>query len=257
MKTEILGTGEPEVAVVGLVHGDEICGLRAINRLKSKIRDGEIELQNPVKLVLANERAFERGERFIDSDLNRSFPGDKTSGKYEEKLAAKLVEQLEGLKLLDLHASESPKTPFGIISGMNEQSLEAARQTFMENVIEISFVDGGLIGEFEAATVVETGLHNTEESAKKAYNVVINFLAANNVIDREYDVSDPDVYEVYDRAEGSGFEFVAENFSPVEKGELFAKKPDERKEASEKFYPVLMSTDGYDDMIGFKAKKPD
>lgn len=255
MKTETLGPGEPEVAVVGLVHGVEVCGLRAINRLKRKVEGGEIKLENSVKLVLANEMAFERGEKLIDADLNRSFPGDKSSDKHEERLAAELMEELEGLKILDIHASQSQGTPFSIISGLNEGNLEAAKETCMENIIEISFVEGNFIDQFDAATVLEAGPYNSEESARTAYNVAINFLAANGVIDRDYDLSDPDIFEVYGKAEGSGFEFIAENFERVNEGEVFARKPGEEKKASERFYPVLMSTDGYDDMIGFRAKK--
>lgn len=255
MKSEILGEGVPEVAVVGLVHGDEVCGLRAINRFKRKIADGEVNLKKPVKLVLANEKAFEHGKRFVDSDLNRAFPGDKQSSDHEENLAAELIDELRGLKILDFHASRSPKTPFGIISGLNEENMSVVRQTLMDNVIEISFVEGGLIGSFEAAAVVEAGLHNQPETAEKAFEVMLNFLAVNQVIDQEFTLSDPDVFQVYDRAEGSGFEFTAENFAKVKKGEVFASKDREEKIAEESFYPVLMSTDGYDDMIGFQAKK--
>lgn len=255
MKIEVIGSGEPEVAVVGLVHGDEVCGLRAINRLKEEVEEAKIELDNAVKLVLANEKAFNRGERFIDADLNRSFPGDKNSNKYEERLAVELKEELEGLKVLDLHASESPKTPFAIVSGLNEDSLELAKTTCMENLIEISYVEGGLIDVVDSSCVVECGFHNSKESAKVAYRVVMNFLAANRVLNESYDISDPEIYQVFDKEEGSGYEFVAENFSKVEKGEVFAEKEQDIKKASDEFYPILMSTGGYDDMIGFKAKK--
>lgn len=256
MKVEVLGEGEPEVAVVGLVHGDEVCGLRAIRRFKQDIENSRYELENPVKLVLANEKAFNQGKRYIDTDLNRSFPGDSGSDQHEEKLAARLMEELEGLKLLDLHASESPKTPFAIISGLEEESLRVAETTCMENLVEISFVEGGLIDDLDAA-VVECGFHNERESAEVAYNVTVNFLASHNVIDDGFDTVDPDIYKVEDKAEGSGFEFVAENFVPVEQGEVYARKTGEQKAAEDKFWPVLMSTDGYDDMIGFKARKVD
>lgn len=255
MKIEIIGPGEPEVAIVGLVHGDEVCGLRAINRLKEEAKSSRIELDKAVKLVLANEKAFNRGERFVDVDLNRSFPGNKDSDNYEDRLAVELEEELKGFKVLDLHASESPKTPFAIVSGLNDESLEIAKTTSMENLIEISYVEGGLIDVLDSSCVVECGFHNSKESAKVAYQTVMNFLAVNNVLDQDYDISEPDTYQVFDKAEGSGYEFVANNFQKVEKGEIYAEKNDGVKKASESFYPVLMSTDGYDEMIGFKAKK--
>lgn len=255
MRTEIIGSGDPEVAVVGLVHGDEICGLRAINRLKENVEKSKVEIQKPVKLVIANEKAFNRGVKYVDTDLNRSFPGNEKSEDYESRLAVKLEEELKGLKVLDLHASKSPKTPFSIVSGLNEESLSVAKTTCMENLLEISYVEGGLIDVLDSACVVECGFNGSEESAKVAYRVVINFLAANDVVDQQHDVSDPDIFQVYDRSEGEGFEFVAENFRNVEEGEVYARKEGEVKKASEEFYPVLMSTDGYEDMVGFKAKK--
>lgn len=140
---------------------------------------------------------------------------------------------------------------------MNDRSLELAKATGMSNLIEISFVEGGLIDVLEASCVVECGFHNSRESAETAYETVINFLAANNVIRQDYSTSKPSIFEVYGREKGSGYKFTAGNFSKVEKGEIYAEKQNEVKEASEVFYPVLMSTDGYDDMIGFKAKRID
>lgn len=254
MNVEILGDGEPEVAVVGLVHGDESCGLRAIRRFKHELVNSDLHLEKPVKLVLANEKAFSHGKRYLEKDLNRSFPGDPDSKFYEERLAYRLQQELQGLRVLDLHSSESPKTPFAIISGVEEEKFELARQTCMENLVEISFVEGGLIDEINGV-VVECGFHNSKESAQIAYQTMINFLAAEGVLDLGYDLSNPEVFEVYEREEGANFRFVAENFQKVREGEVFAAKNEAYKVASEDFHPVLMSTNGYDEMIGFKARK--
>lgn len=254
MKTEILGEGRPEVAVVGLVHGDEVCGLRAINRFKKQIKKSKLDLQNSVKLVIANEKAFHKGERYLDTDLNRSFPGDAQSEKHEERLASKLEKELEGLKVLDLHSSESPETPFAIISGLTDECVEIAKSTGMNRLVEISYVEGGLIDGFNAA-VVECGYHNSKESARVAYDSMIKFLKSQDVLEGESVSAEPDIFQVYDEAKGSDYEFVAENFEPVREGEVFAEKETDRKKAGEKFYPILMSTDGYSNMIGFKGRK--
>lgn len=254
MKVENIGEGKPEVAVVGLVHGDEVCGIRAIRRFKQDLQDSVLKLNDSVKLVLANEEAFNQGKRCIEKDLNRSFPGDPESEIHEERLAYRLQEELQGMNVLDLHSSESPKTPFAIVSGLEGDSIELASKTCMENLVEISFVEGGLIDNLNGV-VVECGFHNSIESAEIAYNCMINFLAAEGVLEGDYDLSNPEIYQVYDKEEGEGYRFTAENFEPVEKGETFAEKGNEKKNASELFYPVLMSSEGYDDMIGFKGRK--
>ena len=70
-----LGEGEPEVAVVGAIHGDEPCGARAIRRLL----DADPEFERPVRLIVANEAALDAGVRYLDADLNRGCPGDPES----------------------------------------------------------------------------------------------------------------------------------------------------------------------------------
>jgi len=68
----VAGPGEPEVAVVGGVHGDEPSGVHAVRTL----RQADLDLQRGVMFVIANPAAVEAGQRFLDSDLNRMFPGD-------------------------------------------------------------------------------------------------------------------------------------------------------------------------------------
>lgn len=250
MKTEVIGQGEPEIAVVACIHGDEPCGLKAFERLKRS----RIGLNEPIKFILANEKAFHRGERYIDKDLNRVFPGDRDSEHHEERLAARILEELEGLKVIDFHSSESPKTPFALVSGLTEEKYELARNTCMENLVEISYVEGGMINYLNGVTV-EAGPDASPQSAQMAYQILLNFLAAEGVIDEKYDLTEPEVFEVYDKGEGKNYEFVAENFVQLEKGEIYAENGEDMKKASEKFCPVLMSTEGYEDMIGFKGKK--
>lgn len=250
MKVEVLGEGEPEHAVVACVHGDETCGWHAFNRFKQK----GYKLEKPVKLVIANERALRLGKRFCDTDLNRSRPRNLESDSYEDRLAALLKKELEDLKVLDIHSSESEGCPFGIIVGQSQEKIELARSTGLEKIVDMSFVDGGLTDDLEGV-VVECGYMDDENAADMAYRVMENFLAAEGVIEADFDTSNPEIFETFGKAEGSNFKFVAENFTLVKEGDVFAEKPGEFKRAEEDFVPVLMSTKGYDDMIGFKARK--
>ncbi len=93
MRVAQLGSGTPEIAVVAGIHGDEPCGVRAVERLL----DERPTVNRPVKLVVANEAALERRVRFIDEDLNRTFPGDPDAKTHEGRLAAALVSELEAV----------------------------------------------------------------------------------------------------------------------------------------------------------------
>jgi len=46
-------------------------------------------------------------------------------------------------------------------------------------------------------------------------------------------------------------------FAIMTGGDVFAKKDGTARQAEEAFYPVLMSTDGYEDRIGFRAQRVD
>lgn len=251
MRVEVLGEGKPEYAVVACVHGDETCGWHAFNRFK---REG-FEIEKPVKLILANERAFKLGKRYCDTDLNRICPGDPDSDLHEERLAYSLRKELEGLKFLDIHSSESLTTSLGITVGQKEEKLELLRNTGVDRVVDMDYVDGGITRDLEGV-VVESGYKDDQKAAENAYRMMKNFLAAHGVIDAGSETGgDPEIFEVYGTGDGSGFRFVAENFKKVEEGEVYARKQAEEKVAEEDFYPVLMSTSGYEDMVGFKAKK--
>ncbi|MFB6191302.1 MAG: succinylglutamate desuccinylase/aspartoacylase family protein [Candidatus Nanohaloarchaea archaeon] len=250
LRTEVLGDGEPGVAVVYCVHGDEPCGKEAADRL----RDSDLEFRESVKLVMANEEAYRRGEKFIDADLNRCF-GAGGDG-HEHRLAERLLEELEGLKVLDLHSTKSRPTPFSIVVGANSRNLDIVRSTGVARTVDMSIVSGSLIEQVDGAAV-ECGYQGSPAAADNAYDVVLEFLASNDVIGRKANPAEPALYEAYDRVQGEGYRFSGDNFRKVEKGEVYAVNGGSSKRAEESFYPVLMSTDGYGfkGMMGFKARK--
>jgi predicted deacylase len=250
MYVEILGEGTPQHAIVACVHGDETCGWHAVNRLKQ----ANIPLQAPIKFVLANERAFRLGYRFCESDLNRVSPGDPDGATYEERLAARLRAELEGLKVLDFHSTEARTTPLALVAGRTSESLRLARSTGIGPVVDMDYLGGGVTQDLDGVAV-ECGYYDDESAATMAYKILLNFLAAEGIIDRPFDEVDQDVYEVFGVAEGAGYTFVAENLERVEAGAVFARKNGEARRAETDFYPVLMSTHGYEDIIGFMARR--
>lgn len=250
MHVETLGDGRPEYTVVACVHGDETCGWHAFNRLKA----GDVSLLGPVKFVLANERAFKLGYRYCDADLNRVMPGDETSDQHEVRLAARLRRELAGTTVIDFHSTESRGCPYAIVTGDDAASRRLARSTGLDRMVDMSQIGGG-VTEHVTGVAVECGYYDDEDAASAAHRILLHFLAAEGLLDRPYARSVPEVYEVFGDAPGRGFTFVAENFRRVEAGEVFAEKDDTIRRAGEAFYPVLMSTHGYDDRIGFMARR--
>lgn len=252
MRVEKAGEGEPELAVVASLHGDEPCGKNAIERFLSE----DWKIKEPVKLVIANEESLEENERFLEADLNRSFPGDPDSELHEERLAAEIIEEVENLKVLDLHSTHYEPVPFAIFSNLNPRTYSVLESTGVENAVHFPETAGSLNDKVDGV-VVEVGKQGTPEATEMAYNVLVNFLASQGVIETEYEESEPDIFRYTGKVEGGGYRFLGENFRKVEAGEVFAERDGEEVRAEEEFYPVLMSTSGYKDKLGFKTEKID
>lgn len=250
MRVHTLGSGDPEFAVVACLHGDELCGKNAVERFLA----AEIPVAKPLKLVIANEEAIAEGERFLDEDLNRAFPGHENSDSHEDRLAAAVLEEIEKLQVLDLHATVSFPEPFAVYHRLTPRTRRLLRATGLSRAVNISHVGGGLIN-YVDGVAVECGLKGSDEASEHAYEVLVNFLASHGIIDHEHELSDPDVFCVTEVVPGAGYEFLGENFEQIEAGEVYATKDGEpEKVADESFYPVLMSTGGYDHLIGFAAQ---
>lgn len=249
MRIEKRGEGSPEYTVVGSIHGDEPAGKNAIET----VLDEGLEFRNPVQFIIANEKALEEDVRFTECDLNRVFPGDSDSEDYEERLAAEIMEEVEGTKVLDLHTTHSYPQPFGTFSNLNDTTRDLLRSSGVKNAIYFPNHSGTLNGQLDAV-VVETGYQKTQQAEANAVGVIKNFLAAQDVIEEKFETSEPDIFKYYETVEGD-WEFTAENFKEVRAGESFAERNGEKLVAKEDFYPVLMSTEGYDGQLGFKAKK--
>jgi succinylglutamate desuccinylase len=113
---ELAGTdpGSTSVVLVG-VHGDEVCGVQALERLLPSLA---IE-QGRVFIGYGNPRAIGQGKRQIDVNLNRMFkPDDELSpeerASYEYRRAQEIRPYLDQSEvLLDVHASMDPDSrPF-------------------------------------------------------------------------------------------------------------------------------------------------
>jgi len=243
------GPGKPEVAVVYCTHGNEAAGKKAVE----KLLDEKPEFKKGVKFVFANEKAYEQGERFIDTDLNRSFPGDSDSDSYEERLASEMMEELKEVKVLDLHETKSSPTPFALFTWMDKKTIDTLQSTGVEKAVEISYTPGCGINHY-GGVEVETGPRGTQKSVKQAYKILRRFFINNNVIEGDGQISTPEIYSVYSVEErpSEAFQAKVENFTKVNPGQIFATSQEEVLKAKESFVPVLFA-ESYPEIFGFKA----
>ncbi len=255
-----VGKGTPEIAVVGGIHGDEPCGVRAVERL---LADDE-DVERPVKLIVANEEALAAGERYVDTDLNRAFPGDPDGDTHEERLAHRLQTELTGCTTLAIHSTQSYAEPFAVIDSMDEVTRGVCPHLPVDIVIQTDrFTEGRLI-EHPHTLEVEAGEQGTDAAADNAYWLARAFLAATGALpapatEGVVDAGGRDEIDVYRLLEripkppAAEYEVFARNFERVQAGEAFAAADGERLVADEDFYPVLLSAHGYEDQFGYVA----
>ncbi|WP_225334485.1 succinylglutamate desuccinylase/aspartoacylase domain-containing protein [Halomicrobium urmianum] len=257
MRIETLGEGDPEVAVVGGIHGDEPAGVHAVETLLAE----RPPVERPVALVVANEAAGEAGERYLDADLNRSFPGSRDADAHEERLAAELAEAVGDCTTLALHTTQSYEDMFAIVDEIDDLARSACPRLSVDAVVEAGAdYEGRIFASVPDAIEVECGYQGSEAAKDNAVQVAREFLRAVDALPGEaerkrdelpvFGLGGPvtkqsaDVYEVY-----------ATNFEEVAAGEAFAAADGDPIEADESFHPVLMSPEGYEDVFGYTAER--
>jgi predicted deacylase len=256
MRVAQLGEGDPELAIVGGIHGDEPCGRRAVERLIEE----SPEVGLPVKLVVANERALEQGTRYVDEDLNRAFPGDPDGGTHESRLAHRLVQELRGCTVFSLHSTRSYPAPFALVDGLDAAVRSVCPYLSVEAVVETAGFSMGRLIAYSDVVEVECGLQGTEDAARNALMLCREFLAATGALASESEpkaVHDVPVFRLERQlpkpTDVGEFEVFVENFERVDEGEEYAAANGRAFVAEEPFYPVLLSAYGYRNVFGYSA----
>jgi predicted deacylase len=259
MRVETLGDGEPEVAVVGAIHGDEPCGSVAVESLL----EADPDVQRPVKLIVANEEALAEGDRYVEEDLNRAFPGSPGADTHEGRLAHRLLNEIRGCEILSLHSTRSYPAPFALVKEMDGHARSICPYLSVEAVVETGqFSQGRLIATPEVIEL-ECGLQRSAVAAENAKSLVREFLVATGVLagdlnpprhhpltvfrlDKRIPKQAADRYEVY-----------VDNFERVAEREIFAAADGEPLRAERPFYPILLSAYGYENVFGYAGELVD
>lgn len=105
----------PRLIVLGAVHGNEVCGTRAIERVLGELDGGQWQVQRGALTLLpvTNPLAHAQGTRMGERNLNRRLlPGDAPRD-FEDRIANLLCPWLAAHDvLLDLHSFRGPGVPF-------------------------------------------------------------------------------------------------------------------------------------------------
>jgi succinylglutamate desuccinylase len=203
------GDTGPTLIVTAGLHGNEPAGVRAVQQVMERLEHEKPPLRGKLIAVAGNVAALEKGERYIDHDLNRCWsparvqelrardPSEDTS---EDKEQRALLEIIDGngndgsrLVVLDLHTTSGATPPFALMS----DTLRNRRLAFalplpvilgLEEEVRGTLLDY-LAEQGHRGLVVEAGQHDDPDSTELHEGALWLILAAGGVL-RSEDIPD-------------------------------------------------------------------
>jgi predicted deacylase len=143
----------PCLIVTGAVHGNEVCGPKAIARVLEEIDSGALKIaRGTVTFVpVTNPLAYAKNDRAGDRNLNRNLAPTKNPKDFEDHVANWLCPLLARHDaLLDLHSTRAATKPFATLGPRdNEGALQPFKRSREERAMARHlgverFVDGWL-----------------------------------------------------------------------------------------------------------------
>lgn len=238
-----------------LTHGDERVGLKVVKEVEKLNID-----KNTLVIHVANEKAFQLRKRFIDQDLNRSFPGKK-DGNYEEKLAYKISPIIKSADIvIDIHSTKSELKDTVIVTKLDEATKKCIKSIRPKYVLVMNATkDKALISQAKIGFAFEYGKNNDLATLKKVVTDIKKLFYYIGLIDIKPSRSKKitQYFDVISEvARPRGFKLLKKtiNYKLVHKGEAFATNGKNLLVAKESFYPILFGEKNYKNIFGFKGK---
>lgn len=223
-----------KLCVVSCLHGTEPYGLEVIKGLPAS-----------VPFVIGNPAALKRNVRFIETDLNRCFPGNPR-GTYEERRAVELLEILKPFShVIDVHSSSNVCPLFGIITQPNSEKITFAQKLGLKKLVIMPpfFASGkALIDYVPCGISLEIGPHHRKENVEEVLACIHQLLEGK-------ELSVPEIFEVVGALKREAQEVLIENFQEVRKGELIARGEGKEQHAERDFIAVLVNEEAYGDVL--------
>ncbi|MFA5270110.1 MAG: succinylglutamate desuccinylase/aspartoacylase family protein [Patescibacteria group bacterium] len=179
------------VTIMGGVHGDEVCGVQIIDKLRRNLKVD----RGTVHLIYGNPRAIQAGKRFVEVNLNRVFRepselNEKQGVSYEAKRARELMPYLVASDaLLDIHSSNTPDSPPFVICEANSYELAKhfpfATISSGWDVLEPGGTDAYVNTGGGQGITVECGYHLDPKAPEIAEETAWEFLKLMGAIDGE------------------------------------------------------------------------
>jgi uncharacterized protein len=231
----------PRVVMFGGIHGDEVSGVHAVEKLFFDFFGGKRRLlRGSLTLARGNESALATERRYIKHNLNRMFKkeyGPEIDGtSYEYARAQELKPLLENCDyFLDMHSAPTAQEPFLVVeAGAADFYAQLGISRLMTGWSKFSGGTTGGDAENYAnthgakAATLESGCHFDKSSIDVANQAALAFLSILEMIESNerpspVPVERYDVYKVVTK-DFEDFRYAGEvnNFQLFKAGEAFA-----------------------------------
>lgn len=249
-----MNTENPRILITIATHGDELIGFRVRNALeKLNIKKGSLEF------MLVNEQAFIQKKRFIDSDLNRAFPGQEY-GDYEQQLAFNLAPIIGSYDIvIDIHSTTSELKDALIVTKINDNTKMVIEAIQPKYLLFMAFSsEHALISSADVGIAFEYGKDDSDKAFSDVVEDITTLLKSLDMITgdvvkkykpetRAFRIDKP-----FDKQKGDKLSPDISNYQMVKKGDIVATRNDNQTIIAEfDFYPILFGEENYDSIFGF------
>ena len=241
-----------KILLVIATHGNEKIGLKVVKEIE------KLHIDNLI-VKIGNEKALKLNKRYIDQDLNRSFPG-KINGNYEERRAFELSPVIKSANLvIDIHSTTSNIKDTLIVSKLNKEILRCIKSIQPKYVIIMEKSKNSLISQAKIGISFEYGKDNSIIALKKIvldvkkllnhFGLIKVSLQKNKTATKYFSVA-----SIVPKPKGYKLLNKIKNYTLVKKGTTYATNKNKKLLADEDFYPVLFGEKNYKNYFGFKGK---
>jgi succinylglutamate desuccinylase len=227
-----------KILILGSQHGNELLG----EALHAYIQRQRPELLPYITYLPGNIRARQQNIRYIESDLNRSYNGRRTT--YEERRAGRILAYIKRHAfdlVLDMHTTTCDQPPCLIVASPGGAIAPFLRACSIDKIVHMNheIVKTTLIGVCPEAVAIEVNKHALSETLLTALSDDLQ-----RYIDGNTAYAEKTVYEVGDL------------LKKTELSEEEASKLQNFQKSSHGFYPILVGENSYKKQtayLGFKA----
>jgi predicted deacylase len=156
-------------------HGNEVMPVVAAHIVADYLAGQALD--GKVRFMVANPPALRANKRFIDSDLNRIYPG-RLDGASEERLAALMFPYIAGVgAVIDMHTSPN-SDPFVVAVTRSPQHLELAEAMGIGNIalLVMKSEPHSMVQFATCGAGVELGHHDDPLAIARGVAVVTNVM---------------------------------------------------------------------------------